>query len=81
MTVADWPHYVDDPLVDRGAHTLTVAMDVIASARAGRDLYVGGCSCGGMAPTPPWDLYAAAEMHEVHMGWVQVHAHSPGPER
>ncbi|WP_449062240.1 hypothetical protein [Planomonospora algeriensis] len=69
------PYYIDDPLVDRAAHRPGMELEPVASARAGRDQYIGTCSCGQMHPTLPWDDYAVLEAFDWHMGDVQEQAH------
>lgn len=71
------PFYIDDPLVDRRQHRLSMDVDPVASAQAGRDLMAGTCSCGGLT-TPAWDDYAIFEAYDLHMTDVQQHLHRGG---
>jgi hypothetical protein len=70
----DRPRYTDDPLVDRSAHQLTIYLDPTMSARAGRDLEFGVCSCGEWV-TPTWETSAVVEAYDLHITEVQTSAH------
>ncbi|MEU2043624.1 hypothetical protein [Nocardia niwae] len=68
------PHWTEDPHIDQAAHQLLTDRVETASAVAGRDLWSGSCTCGEMAPTPPWDDYAVDDAHELHMQLMQIAA-------
>ena len=82
--MADWPYYIDDPLVDRSAHRLDMHTDVAESARAGYRAMFGTCSCGEWV-TPTWDRNGVLEAYDTHMGQIQAAAHAaaelPGGDR
>lgn len=77
--MSDLPYWADDPLLDRSTHRLDLQLEPVASAQAGRDLYVGTCSCHNMPATPAWDDYAVMEAFDLHMGQIQQVLHTFGP--
>lgn len=70
----EWPYYIDDPLVDRSAHVLSMHTDEQSTAR-GYDPCFGTCSCGEWT-TPTWDMHGVLEAFDWHMGRVQASAHA-----
>lgn len=58
------PYYIDDPLMDRSGHQLTMH-----SAAPGE--VFGECSCGEWT-TPTWDTHAVLEAFDQHMTAVQA---------
>jgi len=84
VTVADWPYYIDDPVVDRSAHRLDMHVDEVASARVGYTAMFGTCSCSEWV-TPTWDSNGVLEVYDTHMGqvlqWDAGGGTSPGRPR
>ncbi|MEV4806843.1 hypothetical protein AB0K18_43185 [Nonomuraea sp. NPDC049421] len=73
---AEWPYYIDDPLVDRAAHRLELHSDF----EGGLGYCFGTCSCGEFT-TPTWDEHAVSEAYDRHMGQVQYSAHAAAAEK
>jgi hypothetical protein len=71
----DLPWWPDDPRVPRDEHRLSMILDPVSSAAAGRDLFVGECLCGKMNQTPAWADYAVLEAYDSHMCDVQRQIH------
>jgi hypothetical protein len=73
--VGELPFYIDDPLVDRDAHRLSLHTDEVESARRGYQAVFGSCSCGEWT-TPTWDDDAILGEYDQHMTAVQAAAHA-----
>ncbi len=75
------PYYIDDPLVDTGAHRLSVITDDEETTRRGYTAVFGTCSCGEWT-CPTYDDNGVLEAFDSHMSAVQEAAHhAAGPDR
>ncbi|MGX1762171.1 hypothetical protein ACWIGW_44180 [Nocardia brasiliensis] len=53
-------------MTSNNTHAHQLRMEPVP-ASAGRELWIGSCSCAGMTPTPPWEDHAVREAHQLHV--------------
>ena len=61
------PHSRTSPAQAEAGHQLRTRPAPDESATAGRELQIGSCSCGQMAPTPAWETTSVQAAFEQHV--------------